>query len=1176
VIPQPIAHAARRLVEDGHTTPGRALTAAVRATRAMAVAGHPVAARAIEEFDAYRAEVLMAAAAGETVDLAAVNGHHVPGTAYNWKHGYIPLNVQTALLHKKKQWAAKLHKGGAAHAHPEPEWWNKKNPHSKQTIAADVKGKLGQLGIAAGPSQQVKTAKKSGKHVIQAPAGKFKEGQEIYARLPDGSVGKVKITSQGKAFGSQSGGQKQEQYQYTELKSVEKRSPENLAAQKAKAVTAAAGAPEQGPAKPPAPKPAPKLPAEGAKAATPAVASADTPKAAAAPKAPASPTSGIGYPDKIESFPDLLTATKAGKTIPAGKTTGLPQKQAATFQKAVKSGTTHYIAADPDSVPTKKKPNTATDGTFGEFRPDGSVYVHQAGSTTPNKLDDAKIVATLKPFQSAKFVAPINADEAAKQAKSNRTGLVKQVFGADTDNAGWGLGGQLAKGLNQAVTSGKTTYYKPGGKLTNKKPTSGTHFEFSPNGEVTQHNSTGTSKPIHAVDAANMTSFLNPKAKDAPAAASSAPKPAASGGPSLSMFEEQFAQWPATATAKNLSTQTATTGYVVPSDLPGGLAMHSKPTPGQPHIAITPDGGVTLHSADGAKVKTISDGGAPKASTSSPLPTPSEVHQANAKKLADAPAMAAPDAGAAAVKHTAYAYHQAIKTGKTHYALGNNVSTTPPTGITGTTYALHPNGTIEKKNVLGKFAEPGNSDSISETLTKHATTPTASKPASSASAPSGPVKVSGLDEPGAAASSASALPGKKGAQAPTFSGVDGAKSQAKTLGITMYVTDNGTVTSKKPTSGTFTAVSPSGATKKLNAADQPAPKPKAAAAAEPEKPKIVGADPVSTKLLEQADKAGALSASKQYLSENAAVALQKAHQTGKPQYVVPDAGGWKITSKKPDASVGQHYELRPDGTEYALDGGKSVQIPPETVKKHLGPQLTKSAGGTYGGGPSFHDDNTLVSAVAGYFAELGDDPFGADSGAMPGQSSGPLHTSFGNDLQKGVPLQSQYAKAVAPALTAGEKDAIKKYTGNGYYTALNNALRSGGSLSPTQKKIVDGINSAASKFKLDKPMNLSRGFYATPDFPVDGHLEAGTVYEDKGVGSLAYDAAGWGGNVKWSIYAPAGLHGIHVGGSGAGTYGGGEKEMIMPPGTRYMVMADETTAGVRHVTMVALPQDWLS
>lgn len=55
------------------------------------------------------------AAAGGALALASANGHHIPGTPYDWRHGWIPLNVATALLHGKKAHAEKLRADAGKH-----------------------------------------------------------------------------------------------------------------------------------------------------------------------------------------------------------------------------------------------------------------------------------------------------------------------------------------------------------------------------------------------------------------------------------------------------------------------------------------------------------------------------------------------------------------------------------------------------------------------------------------------------------------------------------------------------------------------------------------------------------------------------------------------------------------------------------------------------------------------------------------------------------------------------------------------------------------------------------------------------------------------------------------------------------------------------------------------------
>lgn len=61
-----------------------------------------------------RRPVQLANDVGDVLDLAARNGHHIEGTPYEWRHGWIPLHVATALRYGKKRHAERLHAEGAS------------------------------------------------------------------------------------------------------------------------------------------------------------------------------------------------------------------------------------------------------------------------------------------------------------------------------------------------------------------------------------------------------------------------------------------------------------------------------------------------------------------------------------------------------------------------------------------------------------------------------------------------------------------------------------------------------------------------------------------------------------------------------------------------------------------------------------------------------------------------------------------------------------------------------------------------------------------------------------------------------------------------------------------------------------------------------------------------------
>lgn len=66
------------------------------------------------------------------IDLAARNGHHIPGTAYHWWHGWRPRDISTARQHGKKFDPKKITK----FFHPEPEEFNEATKTTPKFIAS--------------------------------------------------------------------------------------------------------------------------------------------------------------------------------------------------------------------------------------------------------------------------------------------------------------------------------------------------------------------------------------------------------------------------------------------------------------------------------------------------------------------------------------------------------------------------------------------------------------------------------------------------------------------------------------------------------------------------------------------------------------------------------------------------------------------------------------------------------------------------------------------------------------------------------------------------------------------------------------------------------------------------------------------------------------------------------
>lgn len=101
------------------------------------------------------------------VELAAVDGHHVAGTAYHWRHDWHPLDVRTATLNRKKKAARALHAAGAPHFIPEPDGTK---------FHQGVKPLPG--GLHAAPK---------GRDTIETPVGTVRVGKGVEYARPDGT-----------------------------------------------------------------------------------------------------------------------------------------------------------------------------------------------------------------------------------------------------------------------------------------------------------------------------------------------------------------------------------------------------------------------------------------------------------------------------------------------------------------------------------------------------------------------------------------------------------------------------------------------------------------------------------------------------------------------------------------------------------------------------------------------------------------------------------------------------------------------------------------------------------------------------------------------------------------------------------------------------------------------------
>lgn len=130
------------------------------------------------------------------------------------------------------------------------------------------------------------------------------------------------------------------------------------------------------------------------------------------------------------------------------------------------------------------------------------------------------------------------------------------------------------------------------------------------------------------------------------------------------------------------------------------------------------------------------------------------------------------------------------------------------------------------------------------------------------------------------------------------------------------------------------------------------------------------------------------------------------------------------------------------------------------------------------------------------------------------------------------------------SLSAGELQAVKYYTGNGYST-LNSQLRFGSSPSQTALR----LDAALAKGQAPVDMVVHRG---TTHYSLTT-LKPGDVFQDKGYVSTS-TGSGFGGDVRMQIHVPKGSTGAFV--DPISTHQG-EKEFLLPRGSRFRVVSSE-------------------
>lgn len=156
-------------------------------------------------------------------------------------------------------------------------------------------------------------------------------------------------------------------------------------------------------------------------------------------------------------------------------------------------------------------------------------------------------------------------------------------------------------------------------------------------------------------------------------------------------------------------------------------------------------------------------------------------------------------------------------------------------------------------------------------------------------------------------------------------------------------------------------------------------------------------------------------------------------------------------------------------------------------------------------------------------------------------------------------------------LTPDEVAIVDAYQGPGLYKRINKRLRIGEQLAGRPAEVAAGLDQVMARHQTSQPLRVYRGMGSFA--PAD--TSPGAVIEDPGFSSstLSEDVAKEfaGDGVSLDITVPSGFNAVVVNGAVDDPDLGWEKELLLPRGTRYIVLSEEEREGKRWLNVVALP-----